>query len=195
MKGFDSKWCKLIEQFIKGGSVGIKVNDDIGHYFQTRKGLRQGDPLSSMLFNIVADILAILIARAKEDGQIGSLIPHLVEGGILIFQYADDTILFLEHDIEKAVNMKLILQFFEELSGLKINFHKSEIFFFGEAKEEEEQYKQLFGCDSGSLPVRYLGIPIHYRKLKIQNGILLKVILKENLSREDAFIWGPSVID
>jgi hypothetical protein len=101
----------------------------------------------------------------------------------------------LEHDIEKAVNMKLILQFFEELSGLKINFHKSEIFFFGEAKEEEEQYKQLFGCDSGSLPVRYLGIPIHYRKLKIQNGILLKVILKENLSREDAFIWGPSVID
>jgi hypothetical protein len=148
-----------------------------------------------MLFNTVADMLAILIARAKEDGQIGSLIPHLVEGGILIFQYADDTILFLEHDIEKAVNMKLILQFFEELSGLKINFHKSEIFFFGEAKEEEEQYKQLFGCDSGSLPVRYLGIPIHYRKLKIQNGILLKVILKENLSREDAFIWGPSVID
>jgi hypothetical protein len=33
-----------------------------------------------MLFNIVADMLAILIARAKEDGQVGGLIPHLVEG-------------------------------------------------------------------------------------------------------------------
>jgi hypothetical protein len=34
-----------------------------------------------MLFNIVADMLAILISRAKEDGQVGGLIPHLVEGG------------------------------------------------------------------------------------------------------------------
>jgi hypothetical protein len=54
MKGFDPKWCQLIEQFVRGGSVGIKINDDIGHYFQTRKGLRQDDPLSPMLFNIVA---------------------------------------------------------------------------------------------------------------------------------------------
>jgi hypothetical protein len=161
MKDFDPKWCKLIDQFVRGGSVRIKVNDDIGHYFQTMKGLRQCDPLSLMLFNIVSDMLAILIARAKEDGQIGSLIPHLVEGGISILQYADETILFLEHDIEKVVNIKLILRFFEELSGLKINFHKSEIFYFGRANEEEEQYKQLFGCESGSLPFRYLGIPIH----------------------------------
>jgi hypothetical protein len=72
----------------------------------------------------------------------------------------------LEHDFEKALNMKLILRFFEELSSLKINFHKSEIFCFGKAKEEEEQYKQLFGCELGSLPFRYLGIPIHHRKLK-----------------------------
>ena len=50
--------------------MGIKVNDDIAHYFQTQQGLRQGDPLSPILFNIVADVLAILIARAKEDGQL-----------------------------------------------------------------------------------------------------------------------------
>jgi hypothetical protein len=142
MKGFDPKWCQLIEQFVRGGCVGIKVNDDIGHYFQIRKGLRQGDPLSPILFNIIADMLAILIARAKEDGQIGSLIHHLVEGWISILQYADNTILFMEHDFEKA---RIILRFFEELSGLKINFQKSEIFCFGKAKEEEEEYKQLLG--------------------------------------------------
>ena len=110
--------------------------------------------------------MAILIARAKEDGQIGGLIPHLVEGGVSILQYADDTILFMEHDLEKVVNMKLVLCIFEQLSGLKINFYKSEIFCFGKAKEEEEQYKQLFGCESEALPFRYLGFPIHYRKLK-----------------------------
>ena len=82
MKGFDPKWCKWIEHFVSRGSVGIKVNDDLGHYFQTQKGLRQGDPMSPILFNIVADMLAIMIARAKEDGQVDRLIPHLVEGGI-----------------------------------------------------------------------------------------------------------------
>jgi hypothetical protein len=163
MKGFAPEWGRLVQQFIQGGSVGVKVNDDICHYFQTNKGLRQGDPLSPILFKIIVDMLSILIERAKEDGQVGGLIPHLVDGGLSILQYADDTILFLEHDLNKVVNMKLILCLFEELSGLKINFHKSEIF-FGKAKEEEDQYKQIFGCDAGQLPFRYLGIPIHYKQ-------------------------------
>jgi hypothetical protein len=80
MKGFSPEWCNLVKQFIQGGLVRIRVNDDIGHYFQRRKGLRQGNPHSPLLFNIVADMLAILIARAKEDGQIGGLVPHLVDG-------------------------------------------------------------------------------------------------------------------
>jgi retron-type reverse transcriptase len=98
---------------VQGGGVGIKVNDIIGHKFQTRKGLRQGDPLSPILFNIVADMLEILIVRAKDEGKVGSLLPHLIDGGISILQYADDTILFLEHDVAKAVNMKLVLCIFE----------------------------------------------------------------------------------
>jgi hypothetical protein len=62
--------------------------------------------------------------------------------------------------------MKLILCLFEQLSGLKINFNKSDIFWFGQAKEVEDQYRLLFGCAVGSFPFRYLGIPIHFRKLK-----------------------------
>ena len=42
--------------------LNIKVNDDVGHYFQTKKGLRQGDSMSPMLFNIIADMLSIAIA-------------------------------------------------------------------------------------------------------------------------------------
>jgi hypothetical protein len=83
MKGFPSLWCEWVAHFIEGGSVGIRVNDDILHYFQTLKGLRQGDLLSLILFNIVVDMLAIMIARAKDDGQVEGLIPHLVEGGYL----------------------------------------------------------------------------------------------------------------
>jgi hypothetical protein len=139
MKGFSLEWCYLIQNFVQGGSVAIKVNDDTGHYFQTKKGLRQGDPLSPMLFNIMVDMFAILIERAKSDGKIAGIIPHLVDGGLSILQYADNTILFMEHDIEKAKNLKLILSAFEQLLGLKINFLKSELYCFGEAKESMDQ--------------------------------------------------------
>jgi hypothetical protein len=80
-KGFDPKWCEWTKTSVQGGSVGIRVNDDIGYYFQTRKGLWHGARLSPMLFNIVVDMFAILIAQAKDYGQVGSLMTHLVGGG------------------------------------------------------------------------------------------------------------------
>ena len=55
---------------------------------------------------------------------------------------------------------------FEQLSGLKINFQKSELYCFGSAKEVESDYMQMFGCEPGSLPFTYLGILIHFRKRK-----------------------------
>jgi hypothetical protein len=53
-----------------GGSVAVNVNEDVKHFFQTRKVLWQGDSLSPILFNIVSDMLAILIKHTKEEGQI-----------------------------------------------------------------------------------------------------------------------------
>lgn len=152
MKGFSQKWCQWVDSFMRGGHVGIKINDQVGQEFQTKQGLRQGDPLSPILFNIVADMLAIFINRAKVEGQIKGVIPHLVDDGLSILKYADDTIIFMDHDLEKANNLKLLLCAFEHSSGLKINFHKSEIFCFGEAQQYEVQYSQLFGCQLGNYP-------------------------------------------
>jgi hypothetical protein len=65
-----------------------------------------------------------MINRAKADGQASGLIPHFVDRGVSILQYADDIIIFLKHELEKSLNMKLVLCIFGKLSGLKINFHK-----------------------------------------------------------------------
>jgi hypothetical protein len=72
----------------------------------------------------------------------------------------------MEHNIDQAWNIQLLLSAFEQMSRLKINFHKSELFCFGQAKEDERQYAQLFGCQIGPYPFRYLGIPMHYKKLR-----------------------------
>lgn len=69
--------------------------------------MRQGYPLSPFLFNIVANCLARMINCAQNKG----LVPHLIENGIAILQYADDTIMCLKHDLNGPRNTKLL--FFE----------------------------------------------------------------------------------
>jgi hypothetical protein len=39
MEGFDPKWCPGVQDFVQKGSVGIKVNEGIRHYFRIKKGL------------------------------------------------------------------------------------------------------------------------------------------------------------
>jgi hypothetical protein len=64
----------------------------------------------------------------------------------------DDTIIFMDHDLEKAKILSVLLCKFENLSGLKIKFHKSKMFCFGEAKEAQAQYLTIFGCQRGGIP-------------------------------------------
>jgi hypothetical protein len=182
MKGFSSMWRRWVASFMEGGHVGRTMNDTVCQKFQTKKGVRQDDPYSPILFNIVVDILAILINRAKGEWQLSGVIPHLVDDDLSILQYMDDTILFMEHNFEQTKNMKLLLSAFEQLSVLKINFHKREIFYFGEAKNYESQYEQLFGCKKVTFPFRYLGIPMHNRKLNNKDWKMIQEQIEKMLS-------------
>jgi hypothetical protein len=127
-------------------------------------------------------MLNLLISRAKEEAQITRLVPHLVDKGLSILQYAGDTILFMDHNIEEETNLKLLLCAFEQLLRLKINFHKSELFCYGEAKEMEKQYTELFGCGLGQYPFRYLGIPMHHKRINNANWKIIEDKFEKRLS-------------
>ena len=65
-----------------------------------------------------------MIHQAQIVGLVIGLIPHLIQNGVSILQYADDTILMVQDDLEQIIHIKLILYMFEAMSGLKINFIK-----------------------------------------------------------------------
>jgi hypothetical protein len=68
------------------------------------------------------------------------------------------------------------------MSGLKINFHKSEVFCFGQAKDHESQYEELFGCKKGSYPFKYFGILMHYRRLNNKDWEMIEERIEKKLS-------------
>jgi hypothetical protein len=83
----------------------------------------------------VVDCLTRLVLKAQSNGLVTRLIGNLIPLGVAILQYADDTILCLDHDFEKARDMKLLVYLYEQMSGLKINFEKSEVMLLGGGDE------------------------------------------------------------
>jgi hypothetical protein len=112
-RGFNDTWCKWIEKILCGGTVAIKINGYIGPYIQSHKGVRQGDPLSPLLFNIVVDCLSKMVCLAQQNHIVTGIIPHLIPRGVAILQYEDDTIMCLEDDLLKVRNVKILLYLFE----------------------------------------------------------------------------------
>lgn len=155
------------------GTLSVKANDNMGRYFKCGKGVRQGDPLSPLLFNIAADILAKMINLAQENEIITGLVPEYIPKGIVILQYADDTILCLPDDEDVAIKTKVLLYHFESMSGLKINFNKSEIVMVSENDQKALHYSEIFNCATGTWPIKYLGVPVSRARLHIMDWLPL----------------------
>lgn len=151
----------------------MKINNTLGPYFVSHKGVRQGDPLSPILFNFVADCLSRMVRKAQRGGLVCGLADNIIDKGVAILQYADDTIICLKDDMEVARNMKLLLYLYEMMSGLKINFLKSEIILVNSEDSKCAQYAELFNCQLGAFPIKYLGVPVSPSRLHVKDWIPL----------------------
>ena len=90
--------------------------------------------------------------------------------------------LFMDDSIEEAKNMKLILTTFEQLSGLKINYHKSELYCFGNVKQAHDSYVGIFGCQVAETPFTYLGIPLHHKRISNKDWKVIEDRFEQRLS-------------
>jgi hypothetical protein len=100
-----------------------------------------------LLFDLIVDALALIMDKAKQAGHIQGAIPHLLPGGVTHLQYVDDTMILIQKDDLSIANLKFLLASFELLSGLKFNFHKSEVIVMGVSPQEQSRV-------AGSLTVK-----------------------------------------
>jgi hypothetical protein len=98
-----------------------------------------------------------------------------------VLQYADDTIICLKDDLDKARNQKLLLSVFEQMSDLKINFDKSEVLTIGGDNTTTVAYADIFTCQISMFSLKYLGVPISARRLRVIDWCKLEEKIEKKL--------------
>ena len=89
MKGFPDKWIDWVMETIRGGEVCVKVNENLGKYFITHKGLRQGESLSPLNFDLADAALAIMLDKARENGLVKGVLNEYIQMGLICYNMHD----------------------------------------------------------------------------------------------------------
>jgi Reverse transcriptase (RNA-dependent DNA polymerase) len=143
----------------------VNFNSELGEYFSYQRGVRQGDPLSSFLFNLITDVLHRIIHNAQEHGYLSGIQISTNCFRIINLYFSYDTLLFLEATKSNIEVLQWILISFEQMSGMNINFSKCELIPFNITSEFGMTFASKFCCKLDSLPITYLGFSLHNKKL------------------------------
>jgi hypothetical protein len=87
----------------------------------------------------------------------------------------------LEANTEVIANAKFLLYCFENMSRLKVNYHKSEVMVVGATDEEGADIANMLNCRVESLPFKCLGIPVSNTKLYASDMMYMGLKVEKRL--------------
>ena len=160
--GFGQKWCSWIAFCVCSASFSVLINGSPTGFFNSSRGVRQGDPLSLFPFVIVMKAFSRMVKASIDHSlflgfTVGARWSEQVHISHLVF--ADDTLIFCEAFLDQVQAIGDLLVCFELVSGLKVNLAKSVIVPVGDVNNIGALAKDL-GCEVGFLPIPYLGLPL-----------------------------------
>jgi hypothetical protein len=163
-RGFSSRWCNWISIILSSSSSRVLLNGIEGEPIVHHRGLRQGDPLSPLLFILAMEPLQRILALATERGLLSPLKGRVAR--LRSSLYADDATIFLNPLAIDVQLVKAILERFRLVFGLRINFRKSAAYPLRCGGIDVTSVLAPLGMPTAALPFKYLGLPLSTRQLR-----------------------------
>jgi hypothetical protein len=160
--GFGRRCCNLISLLLSTASTQVLINGQPGQTISHLRGLRQGDPLSPMLFILVMDVLNSLVSAASQENLL-----QPIHGGLSLHRislYDDDVVLSVRPASSDLRMVKGILDCFGHVSVLSCNLPKSAAALIQCSEEDIALVSGELSCTVSNFPCTYLGLPLTLRK-------------------------------
>lgn len=145
---FPSTFIKGVIECVSTTSLSCSINGSLHGFIQGKKGIRQGDPLSPYLFVLCMEYLSrslkIAIANAKFNYH-----PKCGRFKITHLAFADNLMLMSRGDSISVRILMECLQKFKDMSGLKVNILKSNLYTSGVLGQDLEDIQALTSFEMG----------------------------------------------
>ncbi|XP_049396567.1 uncharacterized protein LOC125860610 [Solanum stenotomum] len=182
--GFAEVIIDMVWRIISNNWYSMLVNGITHGFFQSSRGLKQGDPLSLTLFIIAAEVLSRGLNNLhRDESKKGYGLPKW-SSEINHLSYADDTILFGSGDRGSIIKMIRILMEYELVSGQKVN--KSKSFFYLHDNTPlivAIRMRRLTGIRQGNFLFTYLGCAVFSGRRKSSYYVELVQKIAKRISK------------
>jgi hypothetical protein len=176
---FPPKFIHWIMVCVSTVSYKYAINGQHSEVLKAKMGLRQGDPISPLLFVLIMEYLHRCLQNLHKNPNF-NFHPKCEKLQITNICFADDLIMFTRGDEASIKLMMGEFQKFSDSTGLKANPAKCKVYFGGVPALEQKKIVTATSFSVGTIPFKYLGVPLSSRKLTIHQcrPLIDKIVVK-----------------